>query len=350
MKYYDVSMKISADMQVYKNKEEKKPVFRVASDFDTSVAHETEVTLHLHTGTHMDFPLHMIKDGQTSSELILDRLIREVKVFDLSNVKESISKEDLIHLDINKDDFILFKTRNSQEEDLNFNFIYIDQSAALYLNQKQINQFKTYYETLIEYNKKVNLTRITKEDEVYYKHFYDSLTLMKTFSELKDQAICDMGAGAGFPSIPLKIIFPKLKVTIIDSLGKRITFLEKLLEALCINDVELIYDRIENYAIKHQKAYDIVTARALGSLHLIVELGLPMVKVGQQFIAYKGSNYKQEINEANHALNTLGGKVEKTIEINLPNDMGSRALVNIIKEKHVFGYPRAFATIKKKPL
>ncbi|MCD4826953.1 MAG: cyclase family protein [Acholeplasmataceae bacterium] len=139
MTYYDVSMKISADMQVYKNKEEKKPVFRVASDFDTSVAHETEVTLNLHTGTHMDFPLHMIEDGQTSSELVLDRLIREVKVFDLTHLKNKITKDDLINLNINKDDFILFKTRNSYEDQFNFKFIYIDQGAALYLNQKQIS-------------------------------------------------------------------------------------------------------------------------------------------------------------------------------------------------------------------
>lgn len=138
MIYYDVSMKITPDMQVYKNKENKKPVFRVASDFDTSPAHETEVTINLHTGTHMDFPLHMIRNGQTSSELVLDRLIREVKVFDMTDIKDSISKDDLMDLDICKNDFILFKTQNSYEDVFNFKFIYIDQSAALYLNQKEI--------------------------------------------------------------------------------------------------------------------------------------------------------------------------------------------------------------------
>jgi arylformamidase len=139
MIYYDVSMKITPEMQVYKNKESKKPVFRVASDFDTSPAHETEVTINLHTGTHMDFPLHMIKDGQTSSDLVLDRLIREVKVFDMTHIKDAISKDDLIDLDICKNDFILFKTQNSYEDKFNFKFIYIDQSAALYLNQKNIS-------------------------------------------------------------------------------------------------------------------------------------------------------------------------------------------------------------------
>lgn len=138
MIYYDVSMKVTPDMQVYKNKESKKPIFRVASDFDTSSAHETEVTINLHTGTHMDFPLHMIKNGQTSSKLVLDRLIRKVKVFDLTHIKDSISKDDLIDLDICKNDFVLFKTQNSYEDTFNFKFIYIDQSAALYLNQKEI--------------------------------------------------------------------------------------------------------------------------------------------------------------------------------------------------------------------
>jgi arylformamidase len=138
MIYYDVSMKITPDMQVYKNKESKKPVFKVVSDFDTSPAHETEVTMNLHTGTHMDFPLHMIKDGQTSTDLVLDRLIREVKVFDMTHIKDSISKDDLLDLDIFKDDFVLFKTQNSYEDEFNFKFIYIDQSAALYLNQKGI--------------------------------------------------------------------------------------------------------------------------------------------------------------------------------------------------------------------
>ncbi len=139
MIYFDVGMKISSDMQVYKNKEEKKPKFRVASDFNSGSAHETEITINLHTGTHMDFPLHMIKDGQTSTHLNLDRLIRTVKVFDLTHLNDSISKEDLINLDIKQSDFVLFKTRNSFEETFNYKFIYVDQSAALYLKEKGVD-------------------------------------------------------------------------------------------------------------------------------------------------------------------------------------------------------------------
>lgn len=139
MKYFDVSMHVSEDMQVYKNKIEKKPVFSIASDFSTGSSHETKVELNLHTGTHMDFPLHMIKDGKTSDTLDLNRLIRSVKVFDMTHVKDGISKEDLMNHEIDENDFILFKTQNSFEEEFNFNFIYLKESAASYLAQKKIS-------------------------------------------------------------------------------------------------------------------------------------------------------------------------------------------------------------------
>ncbi len=218
------------------------------------------------------------------------------------------------------------------------------------LSDKQIKQFDVYYNFLIEYNQKVNLTRITEETEVYFKHFFDSLMMINTIDLNQYVTICDMGAGAGFPSIPLRIIYPHLKVTIIDSLGKRIKFLESLLEQLQINDVKLIYDRIEMHAMNHQKEFDIVTARALGSLQLILELGLPMVKVGKLFIAYKASNYQEEIKDAENALNVLKGQIIDLKEIELPFDMGFRSHIVIRKDKHVTGYPRAFAAIKKHPL
>lgn len=139
MKYYDVSMHVKEDMQVYKNKPEKKPVFSIASDFSTGSSHETKVELNLHTGTHMDFPLHMIKDGKTSDTLDLNRLIRHVKVFDMTHVKDGISEADLINYEIDENDFILFKTQNSFEDEFNFNFIYLKESAASYLAQKKVN-------------------------------------------------------------------------------------------------------------------------------------------------------------------------------------------------------------------
>ncbi len=226
----------------------------------------------------------------------------------------------------------------------------VEHDFQIQLTKQQEKQFSIYYETLLSYNQKVNLTRITEENEVYYKHFYDSLTMIKTI-DLKDvNTICDMGAGAGFPSIPLKIIYPHLKITIIDSLGKRIKFLEFLLETLGIKDVKLIYDRIENYAIKHTNTFDIVTARALGALPLIVELGIPMVKSNKFFVAYKGSNYKEEIKSAENALKVLCGRIKNVNDIELPDHMGFRAHIVIQKKKHVTGYPRNFATMKKKPL
>ncbi len=137
-KIYDVSMIIHDHMQVYKNKEEKKPVFKVHSDFETGSSYETELKINLHTGTHMDFPLHMLKDGKTSDSLNLEDLITPVKVFDLSNVIESIDQKDLENLDICENDFVLFKTKNSFEEQFNFNFIYVNESASLYLKSKKI--------------------------------------------------------------------------------------------------------------------------------------------------------------------------------------------------------------------
>ncbi|MBE0701171.1 MAG: cyclase family protein [Acholeplasmataceae bacterium] len=138
MKIYDVTMTIHKDMQVYKNLPEKRPVFRIASDFETGSSHETKIEMNLHTGTHMDFPLHMIKDGKTSNQLNLKSLITMVKVFDLSHLEDAIHRDDLLDLDIQAHDFVLFKTRNSQEEIFNFEFIYIHESAAKYLAELNI--------------------------------------------------------------------------------------------------------------------------------------------------------------------------------------------------------------------
>ena len=139
MKIYDVSMTIHKDIQVYKNKPEKKPIISIASDFSTGSSHETSLCMNLHTGTHMDFPLHMIPNGDTSDTLDLNRLITKVKVFDMTHLKDGISQLDLTHLDIEQGDFVLFKTKNSEEETFNFEFIYIKEDAATYLASKKIS-------------------------------------------------------------------------------------------------------------------------------------------------------------------------------------------------------------------
>jgi arylformamidase len=136
--YYDVSMTVTKDIQVWKNYEAKKPKFKVVSDFNNSVVHETEVSINLHTGTHMDFPLHMLPDGKTSDSLDLSKLIRTVRVFDLTHVKDAINDADLVPLNIKKNDFVLFKTKNSFEEDFNFNFIYVNEWASQYLAEKGV--------------------------------------------------------------------------------------------------------------------------------------------------------------------------------------------------------------------
>ncbi len=227
----------------------------------------------------------------------------------------------------------------------------IKRNFKIELTQKQCDQFDLYYEFLIEYNKITNLTRITEKEEVYYKHFYDSLTLIQTIDLAHVNSICDMGAGAGFPSIPLKILFPHLDVTIIDSLGKRIIFLKQLLNKLEIEDVKLIYDRIENYAQLNSEKFDLVTARALGKLPLILELGLPMNKINGYFIAYKSSLYKDEVESSHHALEVLGGQIERIVDIKLPLLYGDRTHIVIKKYKKTKkNYPRPFAMIKKKSL
>ncbi len=180
------------------------------------------------------------------------------------------------------------------------------------LSDKQMNQFKTYYELLVEWNEKINLTAITELEEVYLKHFYDSITLAVSM-DLKDKAysICDVGAGAGFPSIPLKIVFPELKVSIVDSLNKRIKFLNLLAEALELDNVHFYHDRAETFGQNkaHRENFDIVTARAVARLNILAELCIPLVKKGGHFVALKAAKSEEEVTEAKKAIATLGGKL-----------------------------------------
>ncbi len=221
---------------------------------------------------------------------------------------------------------------------------------GIQLSKEQESQFKIYFNELVEYNKHTNLTRITEENEVYYKHFFDSLSLTKTIDILSQTNLCDMGAGAGFPSLPIKIVFPHLHITVIDSSNKRINFMNILIDKLQINHVDLVCDRIENFALKHQQSFDIITARALGTLPLILELGIPMLKNSGHLIAYKSNHFNEEIELSKNALSKLNSKISHIAEFSLPNQYGERALINIIKNKHVTGYPRSYQNMLKKPL
>ena len=222
------------------------------------------------------------------------------------------------------------------------------------LSDKQMNQFKTYYELLVEWNEKINLTAITELEEVYLKHFYDSITLAVSM-DLKDKAysICDVGAGAGFPSIPLKIVFPELKVSIVDSLNKRIKFLNLLAEALELDNVHFYHDRAETFGQNkaHRENFDIVTARAVARLNILAELCIPLVKKGGHFVALKAAKSEEEVTEAKKAIATLGGKLISEQEVSLPFSEDKRYIVTIEKKKETPNkYPRKPGTPNKKPL
>ncbi len=218
------------------------------------------------------------------------------------------------------------------------------------LTNEQKNQFEIYYEFLVDYNEKVNLTAITEHDEVMIKHFYDSLTLVSALNK-KDIKLCDVGAGAGFPSVPVAIYRSDVNVTIIDALNKRITFLNELVKKLNLKNVSAIHSRAEDYAISKRETFDVCTARAVARLNVLVELCMPLVKVGGYFIAMKGSEANDEILEAKNAIEILGGKIEKRLSFDLPNESGSREIIVIKKEKKCPSkYPRQFSVIKNKPI
>ena len=218
------------------------------------------------------------------------------------------------------------------------------------LSQRQLEQFEIYYEFLVEYNNYVNLTAITEKEDVYIKHFYDSILVGKVFDLSNIETICDVGSGAGFPSIPLKIVYPNLQVTIVDGLDKRITFLKKLVEKLGLDNVNLVHGRAEEYAKEYRESFDIVTARAVARANILNELCIPLVKVGGYFISMKGKNADEEINEGN-SLAILKGKIVKKNEYYLPKEDSKRVLILIEHfEKCDLKYPRAFASIKKNPL
>ena len=183
-------------------------------------------------------------------------------------------------------------------------FIEETKKLGLTLTDKQLSQLEEYYNLLIEWNEKINLTRIIEKEDVYLKHFYDSLTLSKVIDLSKNLSLCDIGTGAGFPGIVLKICFPNLKITLVDSLQKRINFLNEVINKLNLKNIEAIHDRAENYAKNHREEYDIVTSRAVANLRVLSELSIPMVKVEGYFIPMKAT-IDEELEEAKDIINKL---------------------------------------------
>lgn len=219
-------------------------------------------------------------------------------------------------------------------------FIEEIEKLGIHITENQLNQLEKFYELLISWNEKINLTRITEKEDVYLKHFYDSLTLIKTIDLTQDLSLCDVGTGAGFPGVVLKIVFPNLKITLIDSLQKRINYLNEVIKELNLQNIEAIHTRAEDYARKNRETYDIVTARAVANLKIISELCIPMIKENGYFIAMK-ANATEEIAASKTMIIELGAKLENTIEFILPIENSNRTLIKIKKIKKTNSkYPR----------
>ncbi len=221
---------------------------------------------------------------------------------------------------------------------------FIEELKKLNINitDLQLIQLEKYYELLIEYNKVMNLTGITEKKDVYLKHFYDSLTITKVIDLTKYETLCDVGTGAGFPGLVLKIMFPNLKVTLLDSLNKRLNFLNVVIKELNLKDIETVHSRAEEY----KKQFDITVARAVAPLNILLEYCIPLTKINGYFIAMKGKN-----EEANNALLKLNSEIIETNSFLLPIEQSNRIIIKIKKlNKTDKKFPRKYSEIKKKPL
>ena len=221
------------------------------------------------------------------------------------------------------------------------------------LSDQQKEQFERYFELLVEWNEKINLTAITDKEEVYLKHFYDSIApILQGLIPNENIKLLDIGAGAGFPSLPMKILYPQLDVTIIDSLKKRINFLQLLAQELDLDDVHFYHGRAEDLAQdKNFRAqYDFVTARAVARMQVLSELTIPYLKVGGKLLALKASNAPEELLEAKNALNLLFSKVEDNLSYVLPN--GDPRYITVVEKKKETPnkYPRKAGMPNKRPL
>ncbi len=232
-------------------------------------------------------------------------------------------------------------------------FVTALREQGIQLTDKQLKQFDLYYDLLIEWNKKVNLTAITEKEEVYLKHFFDSITPSFYFDFEQVETVCDIGAGAGFPSIPLKICFPHLHITIVDSLNKRINFLKQLIDTLDLNYIQLVHGRAEDVGQQkeHRAYYDLVTARAVARMSVLSEYCLPLCKIGGTFIALKGASASEERTDAKKAINVLGGEAQEEHRFILPIEESERSIVVINKVKNTpKKYPRKAGTPAKSPI
>lgn len=227
------------------------------------------------------------------------------------------------------------------------------EALDIVLDQEQIDQFDEYYEILVEWNKVMNLTGITEYQEVVEKHFLDSLSIVKVMDMDQAERVIDIGTGAGFPGIPLKIAFPKLDIVLLDSLNKRIRFLDHVIEELGLEGIRTIHGRAEDFARdgKYRERFDLCVSRAVANLSSLSEYCLPYVKVGGRFVSYKSGDIEEEVNDASKAIALLGGKKERIEKFQLPDTDIQRSFVVIGKTKNTQKrYPRKVGMPTKEPL
>ena len=227
------------------------------------------------------------------------------------------------------------------------------EALGITLTEKQIEQFLIYYEMLVEWNGFMNLTAITEYDEVMKKHFIDSISLIKAYDVTKSATVIDVGTGAGFPGLALKIAYPNLQVTLLDSLNKRINFLNEVIEKLQLTGIETIHGRAEDFAKagKLRETFDLCVSRSVANLSTLSEYCLPYVKVGGQFISYKSEKITEEMTAAENAIRILGGKVKAQVEFQLPDSDIYRNLFVIEKVKVTpKKFPRKAGLPSKEPL
>ena len=218
------------------------------------------------------------------------------------------------------------------------------------ITSRQLEQFEEYYNLLVEWNEKINLTRITLKDDVYLKHFYDSATIVKVIDLNKVDTFCDFGTGAGFPGIVIKILFPHLHVTLVDSLNKRINFLNIVIEKLKLEKIVAIHSRIEDFARTHREKFDLVTARAVASLPVLLEYATGIIKKDKYFVAMKAS-IDEELEQSINAQKILKIKIIDKNSFLLPKENSVRNILLFQKhERTNLKYPRNPSEIKKKPL